>query len=183
MGTRVWLSRERDDRGSFRSSINPGPWPRIAFWTFVAWAIIPAIWGLGWCLRLITPGHKTAAYIDQWAMANFYSHSLMFWSWIWLGVLATMIIVIACAVANRSTRRSNGHGIAATIVTLLAFVGLVLTSIQWGHVAFEQSTGTVGLYGQYTTIYATDEANTQSLAFILVCLLAALALLVVIMGV
>jgi hypothetical protein len=32
---------------------------------------MPAIYGLGWCLRLVTPGHRFAQSADQWFYSNF----------------------------------------------------------------------------------------------------------------
>ena len=93
------------------------------------WAWMPVIYGLGWCLRLVTPGHRFAQSADQW----FYSNLLVLggWAWVWLtvGFLGSAVIVMLMSGAFR--RRAVPAAVAITAVVLAAATFAQTWRVSW----------------------------------------------------
>jgi hypothetical protein len=83
----------------------------------LTWAVVPVVYGLGWCLRAL-PGHKKAQFFDQWLMANFWSHGVLFWVWVMLVSLISLIIIWVTS----EDGPSKGHATGPIIATILAIV-------------------------------------------------------------
>jgi hypothetical protein len=73
------------------------------------WAWTPAVYGLGWCLRLVTPGHRFVQSADQWFYANYLSFGGWFWMWFTVGFAGTAVIVARVTANHASDVRTPGR--------------------------------------------------------------------------
>src|ERR1700680_5087420 len=76
-----------------RPAREPGDVGRLLGSLVAWWAWTPAIYGLGWCLRFGTPGHRFAQSADQWFYANFLSLGGGLWVWLTIGFIGSVVIV------------------------------------------------------------------------------------------
>jgi hypothetical protein len=92
--------------------------PLLAWW---AWT--PALYGLGWCLRFVTPGHKAEQSADQWFYANFLSFGALLWVWLTIGFIGSVVIALLALPSSGPTRRVGwGVGALALLLALASFV-------------------------------------------------------------
>ena len=82
------------------------------------------VYGLGWCLRLVTPGHRFAQSADQWFYVNYLVLGGWFWLWLTIGLTGSAVIALIAA-AGRGHRRQQG--IVAAIAAILAIAAFVQT--------------------------------------------------------
>jgi len=111
------------------------------------WAWMPVIYGLGWCLRLVTPGHRFAQSADQW----FYSNFLVLggWAWLWLTVGFLGSAVIALLMSRTFRRRAVPVTVAVTAAVLAA-----ATFTQTWRVAWDNDKDLARYYDRSTVFYA-----------------------------
>src|SRR5690242_6321384 len=70
------------------------PWGKLAGILLLWWAWTPVIYGLGWCLRLITPGHRFAQSADQWFYVNHVVLGGWFWLWLTIGLVGSVVLTL-----------------------------------------------------------------------------------------
>jgi hypothetical protein len=111
------------------------------------WAWMPVFYGLGWCLRLVTPGHRFAQSADQW----FYSNFLVLggWAWIWLTVGFLGSAVIAMTMSGPFRRKAVPAIVAVTAIVLAA-----ATFTQTWRVTWDNDKDLARYYDRSTVFYA-----------------------------
>jgi hypothetical protein len=62
-------------------------------WLAAWWAWTPLLYGLGWCLRIVTPGHRFAQSADQWFYVNFLTWGGLLWLWLTVGFIGSVVII------------------------------------------------------------------------------------------
>ena len=112
------------------------------------WAWTPAVYGLGWCLRFVTPGHRFAQSADQWFYANFLSLGGGLWVWFAIGFTGSIVIALrTCAPGTPS--RVPGLAVSA-LASLLA----VLSVIQAWRVVWDDDKDFARYYLESTVFYS-----------------------------
>lgn len=111
------------------------------------WAWMPVIYGLGWCLRLVTPGHRFAQSADQWFYANVLS--LGGWLWLWLTVGFIGTVVIALIIWDDFDRGALPSGVA-----ILAALLAVAAFVQTWRVSWDNDKDLARYYDRSTVFYA-----------------------------
>jgi hypothetical protein len=78
------------------------------------------LYGLGWCLRIVTPGHRFEQSADQWFYVNFLTFGGLLWIWLTIGFIGTVVIA---ARFTRSGRVLSGMvTVTAVLLALACFV-------------------------------------------------------------
>jgi hypothetical protein len=90
-------------------------------WLVGWWAWTPAVYGLGYCLRYVTPGHKVEQSADQWFYANFLSFDALLWVWLTIGFIGSVIIALVF-LDDGPEWLSWGVGALALLLALASFV-------------------------------------------------------------
>jgi len=132
--------------GNARSGSVP-PAARLLGVLVLWWAWMPVIYGLGWCLRLVTPGHRFAQSADQW----FYSNFLVLggWAWVWLTVGLLGSAVIAMRMSGAFRRQAVPVTAAITAIVLAA-----ATFTQTWRVTWDNDKDLARYYDRSTVFYA-----------------------------
>jgi hypothetical protein len=99
------------------------PWARLAGILLLWWAWTPVLYGLGWCLRLVTPGHRFAQSADQWFYVNYLVLGGWFWLWLTIGLIGSAVIALIVLAGPGRASRQVVPAIAA-ILAMAAFVQL-----------------------------------------------------------
>lgn len=116
----------------------------IAAW----WLSAPAVYGLGWCLRFVTPGHRFAQSADQWFYANFLSFAAGLWIWLVIGFAGSAFIAraaLARAMSGQWVMRATG--IVAVVLAFASFLQLC-------RVAWDNDKDFARYYARATVFYA-----------------------------
>ena len=105
------------------------------------------IYGLGWCLRLVTPGHRFAQSADQW----FYSNYLVLggWLWLWLTIGLVGSAVIALIVLG-----GFGNRVPRAVVAIMAAILAIAAFAQAWRVVWDDDKDFAGYYDRSTVFYA-----------------------------
>jgi hypothetical protein len=111
------------------------------------WGWTPLVYGLGYSLRYVTPGHKAARTADEWFYANYLV--LGGWAWIWLtiGFIGTAVIAI---IRFGSFRRS----VIPVIVIITALVLAVAAFVQTWRVLWDNDKDVARYYDRAAVFYA-----------------------------
>lgn len=139
----------------------------LAVW----WGWMPllyvAFWGV---LHYLMEGFRFGQQLDQFMLANFWSGSVMFWTWLAIGLIGTVVILMydeqtteSGSSFNRrvSTERTLANGpvrIVAVIVTLLAIVSVV----QVFRVSWDNDKDEARYYNRATTFYVPDISDAPN---------------------
>jgi len=108
---------------------------------------MPVLYGLGWCLRLVTPGHRFAQSADQWFYANILSLGGWLWVWLTVGLIGTVVIAL-------SMRDGLARGGALSVVAILAALLAIVTFGQTWRVTWDNDKDLARYYDRSTVFYA-----------------------------
>jgi hypothetical protein len=111
------------------------------------WAWTPAVYGLGWCLRIVTPGHRFEQSADQWFYANFLILGGLLWLWLTIGFLGS-IVILARALDQDHIGRWAGR-VTVTVSVLLALT----TFVQAWRVIWDDDKDFARYYAPATVFY------------------------------
>jgi hypothetical protein len=144
----------RNDRTSDNNTSTAWPEGRLlllAIW----WAWTPFFYGLWRLLLLILPGHKKAQHLDQWFMANIWSHGELLWVWLLIGFVGTLVIILMTEHYNDDSSYSAGklptrqHTSGATVLMVcLALLCLVGSIVQVSRIGWNTSKDKGRFYDQ-----------------------------------
>lgn len=136
----------------------------LAVW----WGWMPALYALVWVvLNYLMEGFRFGQQLDQFMMANFWSGSVMLWTWLAVGLVGTVVILMydeqMVEVGSRYSRyerrertlTSGPVRIVAVVVALLA----VISAVQVFRVSWDNDKDEARYYNQATTFYVPDVAD------------------------
>lgn len=123
------------------------PWGRLAGTLLLWWAWTPAVYGLGWCLRLITPGHRFAQSADQWFYVNYLVLGGWFWLWLTIGLAGSVVIALT-ALHGR-----GGRLYQVTVATIAAVLAIGAFAQAW-RVAWDDDKDFARYYDRSAAFYA-----------------------------
>jgi hypothetical protein len=141
---------------SVRNNIRNSDWFRPLVTLLIWWAWTPAVYGLGWCLRIVTPGHRFAQSADQWFYANFLSFGGLVWLWLTIGFIGS-IVILAHAVAEDDLGPWTGR-VTVTLAVLLA----VTTFVQAWRVVWDDDKDFARYYAPATVFYSPSLAAADA---------------------
>lgn len=121
---------------------------RLVTELLIWWGWMPALYGLGWCLRIVTPGHRFAQSADQWLYANLLSAGG--WLWVWLTVCFLGSVIIAVHAAAEDHVASWAGVATAVLAALLA----VAAFTQAWRVTWDNDKDLARYYAPATVFYA-----------------------------
>ncbi len=131
----------------------------LAVW----WLWMPALYAVLWgILHYLMEGFRFGQQLDQFMLANFWSGSVMLWTWLAIGLIGTVVILMydeqTIDAGDRyyeRTERTLTSGplrVVAVFVALLAIVSVV----QVFRVAWDNDKDEARYYNQATTFYVPD---------------------------
>jgi hypothetical protein len=127
----------------------------LAIW----WGWMPAVYGLGWCLRFVTPGHKVEQSADQWFFANFLTLGELLWLWLTVGFIGTVVIASRSA---RSAAATRAWRLAGRSVSVVAGVLAVACFVQAWRVGWDDDKDFARYYAGSTVFYAPSLSAGQA---------------------
>jgi hypothetical protein len=116
---------------------------------------MPAIYGLGWCLRLVTPGHRFAQSADLWFYSNFLVLGGLAWLWLTIGFLGSAIIAI---IMSDPFRRKAVPAIVAVTAIVLA----AATFTQTWRVTWDNDKDLARYYDRSAVFYAPARSGADA---------------------
>jgi hypothetical protein len=120
------------------------------------WAWTPVVYGLGWCLRIVTPGHRFAQSADQWFYANFLSFGG--WLWIWFTIGFAGSAIIAAHALGDAWSAKNAIRVTSVVAALLAVAAIAAT---W-RVAWDNDKDLARYYAPSTVFYSPATSGTDT---------------------
>ena len=129
---------------------------RLLLVLLVWWAWTPVVYGLGWCLRIVTPGHRVAQSVDQWFYANFLSFGGFLWVWFTIGFAGSAFI------AARALPRASSGKIAIRVIRATAALLAVAALIQTWRVAWDNDKDLARYYAASTVFYTPATSGTDA---------------------
>jgi hypothetical protein len=126
------------------------------------WSVIPIIYGVGYLLRYITPGHKWAKGFDQWFLGNVLAMGGFFW------IIVIILSIISLVVWSSMSMEASDEGIRTPIATTTGVVvtlALTVGSIYFGWATMWDADKNFGrFYTRSTVFYSPDiAASPQAL--------------------
>jgi hypothetical protein len=97
------------------------PWGKFLGILLLWWAWTPVIYGLGWCLRLVTPGHRFEQSADQWFYVNYLVLGGWLWLWLTIGLIGSVVIALG-VLTGPGNRARPAVAVLAGILAIAAFV-------------------------------------------------------------
>ena len=113
------------------------------------------LYGLGWCLRLVTPGHRFAQSADQW----FYSNYLILggWLWLWLTIGLAGSAVIALIVFD-----GFSHRMPQAVIAITAAILAITAFAQAWRVVWDDDKDFARYYDRSTVFYAPSLSSDDA---------------------
>lgn len=121
------------------------------------WAWTPALYGLGWCLRIITPGHRFAQSADQWFLANYLSFGGWLWLWFTIGFIGSVVIAMVF-LADAAGPESKFLWVISAVTALLT----VASFVQWARVVWDNDKDFARYYAASTVFYTPSLSGADA---------------------